>query len=76
MCLAVPGKVVQIDRSDPLTLVGKVDFAGIIKEISLAFVPEVEVGDYVIVHAGFALNIIDGNEADTVFDYLKQSSGQ
>jgi len=76
MCLAVPGKVISIDKSDPVMITGKASFGGVVKDVNLAFVPDVEIGDYVIVHAGFALNILDENEADTVFDYLNQISSQ
>jgi len=76
MCLAVPGKIISIDNSDPVMITGRVSFGGVIKEINLAFVPQVQVGDYVIVHAGFALNKIDEKEAETVFDYLNQISRQ
>ncbi|MGK7932751.1 MAG: HypC/HybG/HupF family hydrogenase formation chaperone [Microcystaceae cyanobacterium] len=59
MCLAVPGKVVSIGEEEALLRTGKVSFGGVIKEISLAYVPEVKIGDYVIVHVGFALSIVD-----------------
>jgi hydrogenase expression/formation protein HypC len=72
MCLAVPGKIIEIDKSDQMMIKGKVDFAGIIKDISLAFVPEAKIGNYVIVHAGFAIKIINENEALEVFEYLGQ----
>lgn len=52
--------------------VGRVNFGGIIKEVSLAFVPNAKVGDYAIVHVGFALNTLDEDEAQKVFDYLKE----
>jgi len=51
---------------------GKVDFGGVLKEVSLAYVPEVKVGDYVIVHVGFALSRVDEEEANQVFEYLRQ----
>ena len=76
MCLAVPGKIISIDKSDPVMINGRISFGGVIKEISLAFVPHARVDDYVIVHAGFALSIIDEEEAGTVFEYLNQISGQ
>jgi len=76
MCLAVPGKIISIDKSDPVMINGRVSFGGVIKEISLAFVPQARVDNYVIVHAGFALSIIDEEEAGTVFEYLNQISGQ
>jgi len=72
MCLAIPGKIESISGDDPLTRMGKVNFGGILKDASLAYVPEAEVGDYVIVHVGFALSRLDEAEARKVFDYLKQ----
>ena len=72
MCLAVPGKITSISGDDPLLRTGKVDFGGILKEVSLAYVPEAEVGDYVIVHVGFALSRVDEAEAQQVFEYLRQ----
>jgi hydrogenase expression/formation protein HypC len=72
MCLAIPGKVVSISGDDPLTRMGRIDFSGVIKQASLAYVPEVQVGDYVIVHVGFALSKVDEAEAQKVFEYLKQ----
>jgi hydrogenase expression/formation protein HypC len=72
MCLAIPGKVVCISGDEPLTRMGRVDFSGIVKEVSLAFVAEAKIGDYVIVHAGFALSKVDEEEARKVFEYLTQ----
>ena len=72
MCLAIPGKIESISGDDPLSRMGKINFGGILKEASLAYVPEVKVGDYVIVHVGFALNRVDEDEAQKVFEYLKQ----
>ena len=72
MCLAVPGKILTIEGSDPLLRSGKVDFSGIVKQINLAYVPEARVGDYVLVHVGFAINTIDESEARQVFEYLRQ----
>ena len=72
MCLAIPGKVVSISGDDPLVRMGKINFSGIIKNVSLAYVPEVVIGDYVIVHVGFALSKVDEDEAQKVFEYLKQ----
>lgn len=74
MCLAVPGKVLSIDGSDPYLRSGRVDFGGIVKEVNLAYVPEAEVGCYVIVHVGFALSTLDEEEAAQVFEYLRQIS--
>ncbi|HOC58044.1 MAG TPA: HypC/HybG/HupF family hydrogenase formation chaperone [Verrucomicrobiota bacterium] len=72
MCLAVPGKITSISGEDPLLRTGKVDFGGILKEVSLAYVPEAKLGDYVIVHVGFALSRVDEEEAKQVFEYLRQ----
>jgi hydrogenase expression/formation protein HypC len=72
MCLAIPGKVMSISGNDDLTRMGRINFGGIIKEASLAYVPEVVIGDYVIVHVGFALSKVDEAEAQKVFEYLKQ----
>jgi len=72
MCLAIPGKIESITAGDPITRMGKINFGGVLKEASLAYVPEAKVGDYVIVHAGFALSQVDEDEARKVFEYLKQ----
>jgi hydrogenase expression/formation protein HypC len=70
MCLAVPGKVLAIVGDDPLTRTGKVAFSGIVKEASLALLPEARVGDYVLVHAGFGIAVLDEAEAQRSIDYL------
>ena len=72
MCLAVPGKLLSISGDEPLARQGRVSFGGIVKEVSLAYVPEVQVGDYVIVHVGFALSRVDEEEAQRVFEYLAE----
>ncbi|MCS7158063.1 MAG: HypC/HybG/HupF family hydrogenase formation chaperone [Blastocatellia bacterium] len=72
MCLGVPGKIISISGDDPLTRMGKVSFGGIIKDVCLAYVPEAQVGDYVIVHVGFAISRLDEQEAQQVFEYLRQ----
>jgi hydrogenase expression/formation protein HypC len=72
MCLAIPGKVTSIQGQDSLTRMGKIDFGGVLKEACLACVPEAQVGDYVIVHAGFAISRVDEAEANTVFESLRQ----
>src|SRR6202142_1530541 len=72
MCLAIPGKIVSVSGEDPLERVGRIDFGGIFKQASLAYVPEATVGDYVIVHVGFAISRLDEDEAQKVFEYLKQ----
>jgi len=73
MCLAVPGKILSISGGDSLSRQGKVSFGGVSREVSLAFVPEANVGDYVIVHVGFALSRVDETEAREVFEYLRQN---
>ncbi len=75
MCLAVPGKIISISGDDPLMRSGKVSFGGVIKEVSLAYVPEVQVGDYVIVHVGFALSIVDEEAAEQTLADLQQMLG-
>lgn len=70
MCLAVPGRIVSISGKDPLERKGKINFGGILKEVSLAYVPEAKVGDYAIVHVGFAISLVDEEEAEKVFEYL------
>jgi hydrogenase expression/formation protein HypC len=75
MCLAIPGKIESISGDDPLTRMGKINFGGILKEACLAYVPEARVGDYVIVHVGFAISRLDEDEAQKVFEYLKQLDG-
>lgn len=72
MCLAVPGRIVDITDDNPVTRRGTVDFNGITKEINLAFVPEAAPGDYVMVHVGFAITRVDEAEAKRVFDYLEE----
>ncbi len=73
MCLAVPGKIVSVSGGDdPLSRTAKVSFGGVVKEVSLAYVPEAGVGDYVIVHVGFALNRLDEQDALRVLEDLKE----
>jgi hydrogenase expression/formation protein HypC len=72
MCLAVPGKLLDITGDNPLTREGRVSFAGIVKKANLAYVPEAEIGNYVLVHAGFALTVIDEHEALRTLAYLAE----
>ena len=72
MCLGVPGKVVEITPDALGMHMSKVSFGGILKEVCLAYVPEVQVGDYVIVHAGFALSQLNEDEAMEVFALLNE----
>ena len=71
MCLAVPGEVISITGEDELMRVGRVDFGGVIKEINLAYTPEAGIGDYVLVHVGFAISVIDEAEAGRIFEHLR-----
>ncbi len=70
MCLGVPGQLVEVFQRDELPM-GRVDFGGVRKEICLAYTPEAAVGDYVLVHVGFALSVIDAQEAQEIFSYLE-----
>ena len=72
MCLAVPGRIISIDNEEDIIRSGKVDFGGVIKEINMALVPEVSVGDYLLVHAGVGIGVINKKEAETVFEYLSE----
>jgi len=72
MCLAIPGRITEIRDHDPVTRSGTVDFGGVFKEVNLSFVPDAQPGDYVIVHAGFALNTIDEAEAGKILEYLDE----
>ena len=72
MCLGVPGRVLEIEPNSLGMTMGRVSFGGIAKEVCLAYVPEAQVGDYVIVHAGFAISSLDEAEAMEVFDLLNQ----
>jgi hydrogenase expression/formation protein HypC len=72
MCLAIPGQVLEVTGAEPLRRMGRVSFGGVVKEVSLAYVPEAGVGDYVIVHVGFAIGKVDEEEARQVFEYLRQ----
>jgi hydrogenase expression/formation protein HypC len=72
MCLAVPGVVLEIQGDEPAFRRGSVDFAGVRREVSLAFTPEAQCGDYVLVHAGFALTVIDAQEAEITLAELRR----
>ena len=72
MCLAIPGRIESVNDGGPLERTGRVSFGGIVREVNLTCVPEAEVGDYVIVHVGFAISTLDADEARRVFEYLEQ----
>ena len=71
MCLAIPGKILTTDGEDILRT-ARVDFGGVVKEINLAYTPEAAIGDYVLVHVGFAITVIDAAEAEKVFEHLER----
>ena len=73
MCLAIPGKLIEITAQlDETFRLGKVSFDGVVKKVSLTLVPEAKVNDYVLVHVGAAISVIDEEEAKKTFDILKQ----
>lgn len=71
MCLGIPGKIVDIYEVNGLQM-GKVDFGGVTREACLAYVPEAHVGDYTLIHVGFALSIISEHEARETLDLIRQ----
>ena len=71
MCLAIPGKVISIEQSDGLRS-GRIQFGGIVRQASLDFVPEAEVGDYVMVHVGYAISRVDEAEAQRTYQLLEE----
>jgi len=72
MCLGVPGKIIEIQPDPNGMTMGKVSFAGIVKDVCLAYTPDVQIDDYVIVHVGFAISVVDEEEAMQVFKYLEE----
>lgn len=73
MCLAIPGKLIAITAQlDDTFRLGKVSFDGVIKEVSLTLVPEAKINDYIMVHVGAAISVVDEVEAKKTFDILKQ----
>ena len=75
MCLGVPGKIVEIYESNGL-LMGKIDFGGVTREACLAYVPEAQIGDYTIIHVGFALHLISEQEAHETLSLLREIAEQ
>jgi hydrogenase expression/formation protein HypC len=71
MCLGIPAKLIEIHQQDELPM-GKVEFGGIRKDVCLAYTPEAQVGDYVLIHVGFAISRIDEAEAQEIFSYLDE----
>lgn len=74
MCLAIPGKIQEIYEKDGLRM-ARVDFGGIMREVCLAYVPEARIGDYCLVHVGFALNLISEEEAQQTLALLNEMEG-
>ncbi len=72
MCLAIPGEILKISSGSALECTGTIKFGAIEKEASLAFVPEAVTGDYVLVHAGVAISIVQEEEAQRIFNYLDE----
>jgi hydrogenase expression/formation protein HypC len=73
MCLGIPAQVIEVHRMGDLGIVeGKVDFSGVQKQVNLSFTPEVEVGDWVVVHVGFSISVLDEEEARTTLGYLRE----
>ncbi len=72
MCLAVPGKVIEIQGDDPLLRTARVSFGGLVKSVSLTCVPEATLGDYVLVHVGVAISVVDQEDAEETYSYLRQ----
>lgn len=71
MCLGVPGKIIEIYEANGLQM-GKIDFGGVTREACLAYVPEAKIGDYTIIHVGFALHLISEAEAQETLELLQQ----
>ena len=71
MCLGIPGKIIEIYEQARVKM-GRVDFGGVVKEACLAYVPQAQVGDYTIIHVGFALNVIDEEEAQKTLELFEQ----
>jgi hydrogenase expression/formation protein HypC len=72
VCLAVPGELLGVLDEDPLLRSGRVSFSGVVKQVSLALVPEARAGDYVTVHVGFAMSVLDETEAKRTLEYLRE----
>jgi hydrogenase expression/formation protein HypC len=72
MCLAIPGKILSISGASQYERTGRVSFGGIAREVNLSCTPDARVGDFVIVHVGMALSVVDEEEANRVFEYLKE----
>jgi hydrogenase expression/formation protein HypC len=76
MCLAIPGKIISISTDDKNTKLGEVSFSGVTKTICLDFVPEAKINDYVIVHVGFALSVLNEEEAQNSLRFFKNNENE
>ena len=74
MCLGVPGKIIELYQANGLKM-GKIDFGGVTREACLEYVPEAQLGDYALIHVGFALNLVSEQEAMETLDLLRQITG-
>jgi len=72
MCLGIPGEVLSIEEDGQGMRTGRARFGGVVREVNLDLVPEAQVGDYVVVHVGFAISVIDAEEAQSVFRLLQE----
>ena len=72
MCLAIPGKLLSIEGEDPVFRLGRVDFCGVKRAVNLAFTPDAQPGDFVLVHVGFAITRVDPDEAQRTYAYLAE----
>lgn len=71
MCLGIPGKIIEMYESDGLSM-GKIDFGGVVREACLAYVPEAKLGDYAVIHVGFAISLLSEREAQETLDLLRE----
>lgn len=71
MCLGVPGKIIEIYHANGLDM-GKIDFGGVVREVCLSYTPEAQIGDYALIHVGFALNLLSEEEAQETLALLNQ----
>ena len=73
MCLAIPGKLISVNNEeDEFFRTGKVSFEGVTREVNLSFVPDAKVGDYILIHVGTAISVVDEEEAKKTFEYIKE----
>jgi hydrogenase expression/formation protein HypC len=71
MCLGIPGKIIEIYQKDGMTM-GKVDFGGVVRETCLDFVPDASIGDYTVIHVGFAISLLSEDEAQKTLEMLRE----